>query len=419
MAEVAHPSIVRVFDVGEDDDQTWIVMELCEGRTLADALASPPPLAQRIAWLVDIASALQAAHALGVVHRDLKPSNVLLRADGRVAVSDFGIAVQRDHVPSSTHAHTAPGGDGTAVAAAHAGTPLYMAPEQHRGGSVDARTDVFAFSAMAWQLLYGVRPFANARSTSCAVRRSRARLAIRRPSRARVDRTDPAARARPAARRSLAEHGRDRAKAPARTSIAAGHRALCRRARRARRRCRLVGAGARARLYRTRGPARALARGRADDREPGGRTPRDRTPRDRARRLVARGVSGIVERDRGRTSRLPRARPRPAARAARCDRTRGRRDRVSHRRRSRGAAVAHALRSGRRARTGLAMAARAAGRAGVGAPVGATRSLRRRDRHVGTGDRSGRRRARIRTRVAVGRARCDRAHPGRSGRRRA
>ena len=162
MAGIAHPNIVKIFDVGLIGEHTFIAMELCDGTNLAHALTTPPPMQHRIRWLLDIADAVAAAHGVGVIHRDLKPQNVLLRRDGRIAVTDFGIAVCIEHGSSSARGLESVDDGGisrTVGRDAAAGTPVYMAPEQHRGGPVDARTDVFAFCVMAFQLLCGRLPF--------------------------------------------------------------------------------------------------------------------------------------------------------------------------------------------------------------------------------------------------------------------
>jgi serine/threonine-protein kinase len=143
---VTHPNVARVYDIGEHDGTKFLTMELVDGPSLAVHLRKERALpAGRI---VDIAAAvcagLGAAHAAGVIHRDLKPDNVLLAADGRIVVTDFGIA--RLSVDGVTL--------GTAV-----GTPAYMAPEQVEGGAVDERADLYALGVMLFELATGERPF--------------------------------------------------------------------------------------------------------------------------------------------------------------------------------------------------------------------------------------------------------------------
>ncbi len=168
LARLAHPNVVAVYDVGEYGDEErerlelprgasegfFIVMELVNGITLREWLR----VKQR-EWpdvldaLTDVARGLSAAHTHGVVHRDVKPANVLVGADGRVRVADFGLA--RATRGSAGIRDTTP----TIEASRVAGTPSYMAPEQHRGDSLDGRADQFAFCVMGWEALLGERPF--------------------------------------------------------------------------------------------------------------------------------------------------------------------------------------------------------------------------------------------------------------------
>lgn len=152
-ASLAHPSIATVFALEELEGELYIVSELVRGRTLRDELREgpvPPELLR--ATLVDIADALAAAHAQGIVHRDLKPENIIRCTDGRVKILDFGLArpIESDLLSTSTRLTLA----GTA-----AGTPGYMAPEQLAGGTVDPRSDIFAFGVLATELATGEHPF--------------------------------------------------------------------------------------------------------------------------------------------------------------------------------------------------------------------------------------------------------------------
>ena len=130
-AGLSHPNVVAVFDSGSDDGVHYLVMEHVPGPSLAELLRREGPLPpRRVAELgLQVCAALHAAHARGVVHRDVKPGNLLLGGDGRVKVTDFGIA----------KAAAAPGltTDGVVV-----GSPAYMVPEQAKGRPVDARADV-------------------------------------------------------------------------------------------------------------------------------------------------------------------------------------------------------------------------------------------------------------------------------------
>ncbi len=139
MAQVDHPNVVKLFDVGEINGDPYLVMELIRGDHLATAFAQRPMRA-RVQLIEKIARAVQAAHDRGIVHRDLKPQNVLIDGTGEPRVMDFGLARLDDGAPLTR--------DGTAV-----GTPPYMAPEQIRGGAIDARTDVFGLGAMLYEAL--------------------------------------------------------------------------------------------------------------------------------------------------------------------------------------------------------------------------------------------------------------------------
>ena len=156
MAQVNHPHVVAVYDVGvADDGSTYIAMELVPGTSLRAWQQRPRTIAETIAAYVAAGRGLAAAHAAGIVHRDFKPDNVLVGDDGRVRVTDFGLAAARVGEGGDT-----PSGDlsltrsGTVL-----GTPAYMAPEQFEGGHVDARTDQFSFCVALYEALYGERPF--------------------------------------------------------------------------------------------------------------------------------------------------------------------------------------------------------------------------------------------------------------------
>jgi serine/threonine protein kinase len=161
-AALSHPAIATVYALEELDGALYIVSELVHGRTLREELRDGPIAPARlIPTLVDIASALAAAHARGIVHRDLKPENIVRRDDGQIKVLDFGLATmdRRDGVPTRTRL--------TEVGSA-LGTPGYMAPEQLSGDAVDARSDLFAFGVLAWELATGEHPFGTDAATLLA-----------------------------------------------------------------------------------------------------------------------------------------------------------------------------------------------------------------------------------------------------------
>jgi formylglycine-generating enzyme required for sulfatase activity len=149
-----HPHIAQVFDVLEQPD--GIVMALVEGTPLDRVLAAGPlPLATALDYAVQIADALHAAHAAGVIHRDIKPANIIVGPDGRVTILDFGLAKL---------AHDSGAADATVTSLATRvglvmGTAAYMSPEQAEGRVVDARTDIFSFGAVLYEMLAGRRPF--------------------------------------------------------------------------------------------------------------------------------------------------------------------------------------------------------------------------------------------------------------------
>jgi eukaryotic-like serine/threonine-protein kinase len=146
-ARLAHPNVVRVYDVGEDDGRPFIAMEYVDGETLADLLArrGELPPGEAAALGVQICRALEAAHAAGLVHRDVKPHNLLLRKDGQLKLGDFGIAFGL-------------GGTRLTTAGTVLGTAAYLAPEQARGEDVTAAADLYGLGAVLYELLTGRPP---------------------------------------------------------------------------------------------------------------------------------------------------------------------------------------------------------------------------------------------------------------------
>jgi serine/threonine protein kinase/tetratricopeptide (TPR) repeat protein len=161
MAQLSHPNVLAVYDVGESNGNVFLAMELVEGGTLSHWLRQ-----KKRSWrevldvLLAAARGLSAAHAAGLIHRDFKPENVLVGEDGRVRVTDFGLA-------SAAAAGSQPPSERrswdpvlSVSGAALAGSPAYMAPEQMRGEKVDSRADVFSFCVTLHEGMYGERPFA-------------------------------------------------------------------------------------------------------------------------------------------------------------------------------------------------------------------------------------------------------------------
>jgi tetratricopeptide (TPR) repeat protein len=180
MAQLRHPNVLTVHDAGTFDGSVFIAMEYVEGDTLASWCRAHPASTRArfdrvLALGIQAARGLVAAHRAGLVHRDLKPANLLVDAEGRVRVADFGLA-------RAIESTTAPSGEGTAgdpmstATDAFAGTPAYMAPEQFLGSS-DARTDQWALCATLWEAAYGRRPYTGETMAEIAA--------------ARMDRPDP------------------------------------------------------------------------------------------------------------------------------------------------------------------------------------------------------------------------------------
>lgn len=148
VARLDHPHIITVHDYGEEGELAYLVMQLAEGGTLRDQARSFCTLGDVVEGIAPVAEALAYAHERGVIHRDLKPINVLIDAEGRPLLADFGLArLLRESL------------DYTEVAGG-AGTPNYMAPEQALGGALDRRVDIYALGIVAYELLTGKAPYA-------------------------------------------------------------------------------------------------------------------------------------------------------------------------------------------------------------------------------------------------------------------
>ena len=156
VAALSHPNILAIYDFGREGVTAYAVMELLEGQTLRDRLASGAlPHRAAVAYGVQIAHGLAAAHDKGVAHRDLKPENLFIAADGRVKILDFGLAKVLER-GTAVNTVTIPG---HTVSGTVLGTAGYMAPEQVRGLAVDHRADIFAFGAVLYEMLSGHRAF--------------------------------------------------------------------------------------------------------------------------------------------------------------------------------------------------------------------------------------------------------------------
>jgi Tol biopolymer transport system component len=157
-AALNHPNILAVFDIGASDGSPYVVSELLEGETLRERLRSASiPVRKALDYAAQIAHGLAAAHEKGIIHRDLKPENLFLTKDGRLKILDFGLAKLTQVEPgASTSLPTATQGTDAGVVL---GTAGYMSPEQVRGRAVDARSDLFTFGAILYEMLSGKRPF--------------------------------------------------------------------------------------------------------------------------------------------------------------------------------------------------------------------------------------------------------------------
>jgi serine/threonine protein kinase len=147
VAKLVHPNILQIHDFGEQDNITYIVMEYVEGGTLKDRLKRPIAVPDAVDYMIQAAEGLNCAHNNGIVHRDVKPANMLLRKDGYLLLSDFGIAKILEGTTNLTRV-------GTGI-----GTPQYMSPEQGTGQAVDRRSDIYSLGIVLFHCLAGRVPF--------------------------------------------------------------------------------------------------------------------------------------------------------------------------------------------------------------------------------------------------------------------
>src|SRR5579863_5239359 len=181
ISSLNHPHICQLYDIGSHNGTDFLVMEFLEGETLADKLRNGAlPLAEVFRVGIDVAEALAVAHRSGIVHRDLKPGNIMLTAGG-AKLMDFGLAKPLGVQSAASGSGTAPPSF-TAVATLSGPSPLsplttagsivgtiqYMAPEQIEGKEADARSDIFAFGAVLYEMVAGKRPFAGKSQISVA-----------------------------------------------------------------------------------------------------------------------------------------------------------------------------------------------------------------------------------------------------------
>jgi eukaryotic-like serine/threonine-protein kinase len=151
-----HPNIITIHDVGQEDGQHFIAMELVDGETLRDRMTRRVEVKKIADIGAQIAEGLAVAHAAGIIHRDLKPENVMVSTSGFVKILDFGLAKLRDREATLDGETLVKNTTPNAVL----GTPSYMSPEQASGGAVDQRSDIFAVGCMLYEMVTAQRPFA-------------------------------------------------------------------------------------------------------------------------------------------------------------------------------------------------------------------------------------------------------------------
>ena len=163
---VTHRNVARMFDIGEQDGERFLTMEFVEGEMLTAKINSGPdgsprplPLAQVQDVMEQVCAGLTAAHTVGIIHRDLKPDNIMVGRDGRIVITDFGIARALQGSGSSDQ-------NGEFI-----GTPEYMSPEQAEGGAIDARTDIYSLGIVLYEMVTGTLPFSTPNPLTTAAAR--------------------------------------------------------------------------------------------------------------------------------------------------------------------------------------------------------------------------------------------------------
>jgi eukaryotic-like serine/threonine-protein kinase len=164
VAGLKHQNIVRIYDLGVADDHAYIAMEHFPAGDLRQRMKAPLSPATALVYMEQIASALNAIHAVGVLHRDLKPANVMLRADGSLCLIDFGLAKANEMDVSLTGSREI------------FGTPYYMSPEQGHAEEIDGRSDLYSLGVMFYEMLIGHKPYTGATAMEVIYKHKRAEL---------------------------------------------------------------------------------------------------------------------------------------------------------------------------------------------------------------------------------------------------
>lgn len=164
VAGLNHQNIVRIYDLGVADDHAYIAMEHFPAGDLRARMKSPVSPGMAVRFLIQIASALEAIHSVGILHRDLKPANVMLRADGSLSLIDFGLAKTEQEDTSLT---------GTREIF---GTPYYMSPEQGHAEEIDARSDIYSLGVIFYEMLTGKKPYNGATAMEVIYKHKRAEI---------------------------------------------------------------------------------------------------------------------------------------------------------------------------------------------------------------------------------------------------
>ena len=166
IAEMDHPNIVKIYDLGVGDDHAHIAMEYLDGGDLRQKIETGSDEREAVAYLRQIASALSAVHEMNVLHRDLKPGNIMLRKTGSVALIDFGLAKRAKLEMAIT--------DKGEIF----GTPYYMSPEQGHGAEVDERSDIYSLGIIFFELLTGEKPYKAGTAMGIIYKHARAQIPL-------------------------------------------------------------------------------------------------------------------------------------------------------------------------------------------------------------------------------------------------